>query len=63
MAQKRTTITIEETLLKEAKRQALETDKSLKEVIEEALRLRLSRAKPAKKKVKFKAYHLGKMKG
>lgn len=63
MAEKRTTIIIEETLLKEAKREALENDKSLKEVIEEALRIRLNKEKPLKKKVEFKAYHLGEMKG
>ncbi len=63
MAEKRTTITIEENLLKEAKMVALENNKTLKEVIEEALKQRLGKGKPKGRKVKFKAYHLGKIKG
>jgi len=67
MAEKRTTITIEENLLKEAKKAALEEGKTLKEVISEALEKEL--LKPVEKKLTkpkkfpFKAYHMGKIKG
>jgi len=59
MADKRTTVTIEENLLKEAKREALEADKTLKEIFEEGLRERLRQKKPKGRKVKFTAYPLG----
>ena len=60
-------MTIEENLLREAKRVALDEDKTLKEVINAALEKEL--LKPVEKKVTkpkefpFKAYHMGKIKG
>ena len=67
MTIKRTTVAIEENLLKEAKKVALEEDKTLKELVNEALINQLK--KPGQKKITapkkfpFKAYHMGKIKG
>ena len=50
----RTTIRLDESLLKSAKRRALETGKTLTAVIEEALRESLARKGPGKKLERFK---------
>jgi hypothetical protein len=55
----RTTIELDKELLKRAKRKALEEGKNLKQVITEALRKDLFGGGPQKRKVKFKATHLG----
>jgi len=61
---KRTTVVFdEENLIKEAKKKAVEEDKTLKEVLSEALRAYLDVKKPVAKKFPFKGYHMGKMKG
>jgi len=67
MEEKRTTIAIQENLLREAKQVALDEDKTLKELVNEALINRLKRPvqkkKAPPKKFPFKAYHMGKIKG
>ena len=63
MADKRTTITIEENLLKEAKRIALEEDKTLKELVGEALKEKLDVKDCSRKpNFRFKAYNMGEIK-
>lgn len=64
----RTTIELDKDLLKKAKRMALEEEKTLKDVINEAVRKQLESETPLKSKTKakkypFKTYHMGKMKG
>jgi len=55
----RTTIELDKELLKKAKQKAIAEDKNLKQVIAEALRKELLGPRPKKRKVKFKATHLG----
>jgi predicted transcriptional regulator len=55
----RTTIELDKELLKRVKQKALEEDKNLKQLITEALKKELLGDYPKKRKVKFKATHLG----
>ena len=55
----RTTVRLDESLLKAAKRRALETGKTLTAVIEEALRESLARKGPKKKLGRFKIKPFG----
>lgn len=59
----RTTIELDKEILKEAKQRAIEEEKSLKKIINEALRdqFRLN-AKRKKTKFKFKSYDMGDIK-
>ncbi len=54
MKEKRTTVAIEENLLKAAKNKAVEADISLKELLNQALKEKLDVTKQIKKKRKFR---------
>lgn len=63
MKEKRTTVAIEESLLKKAKQRAIEGDISLKELINEALVKQLEEPLEKKKnKFKLKTFDMGVMK-
>lgn len=55
----RTTIELDRELLKKAKQKAIEEGKNLKQVITEALSKDILGEMPKKRKVRFKATHLG----
>ena len=63
MAKRTTVVFEEENLIKEAKKKAVEEDKTLKEIVNEALRTYLQVRKPTRKKFPFKGYHMGEIKG
>ena len=60
---KRTTLRLEKTLLKEAKRLALLQDGTLQDVINDALKRHLMFEAQKTAKIKFRDYHMGKVKG
>lgn len=61
----RTTVELDKELLKKAKQKAVEEDKSLKQLISEALEKTLKTAgeKKAPKRIKIRVYDMGEIKG
>jgi len=61
----RTTVELDKALLRQAKQRAIEEDKTLRELITEALEktLRSPWQKKAVRKIKIRTYNMGKIKG
>jgi predicted transcriptional regulator len=59
----RTTVELDKDLLKKAKQKAVEEDKTLKQLVESALKKEVENPEKRKRKIKIRTYDMGEIKG